>query len=97
MHYLVLSDKFVIIFHCVYVQDYKFVEIRVSDLRAGVRLAVISRFKREVMSVSKKTLRVCSSADPRVSFTFNPTTLTTKKSANFMVEVRTVCVQVFYK
>jgi hypothetical protein len=80
---------------CLFAQDYKFVEVRVNSLQAGVRLAVVSRLKRETVGVSKRSLRVCSSVDPRISFAFNAANLATKKPVNFTLEVLNIRIEIY--
>jgi len=68
-------------------QDYKLlVEARLSSL-VDVQLAVISRLKREQLTVCKRAARAQSAVDHRVSVTFDQQSFPTKKPISFTVQV----------
>ena len=68
-------------------QDYKLMEVRLSSL-ADVQLAVISRLKRDQLTVSRRAPCAQSTVDPRVTVTFDQHSFPSKKPISFTVQVR---------
>jgi len=54
---------------------------------SDVQLAVISRLKRELVTVSRRCVGVQSAVDPRVSVTFDQHSFPTKKPIGFTLQV----------
>ena len=73
----------------VLMQEHKLIEVRLSSL-ADVQLAVVSRVKREQLTVSRRCPRAQSTVDPRVSVTFDQHSFPTKKPVVFTVQVVTL-------
>ena len=68
-------------------------EVRVSGLD-DVHLAVISRLKRDQLTVSRRAARAQSTVDPRVSVTFDQRSFPTKKPIVFTAQVCIIVTQV---
>jgi len=64
-------------------------EVRLSSL-VDVQLAVISRLKRDPLTVSRRAARAQSTVDPRVAVTFDQRSFPTKKPISFTLQVLTV-------
>jgi len=71
---------------CWFIQDYRFAEVRLPSL-ANVQLAVISRLKRDQLTVSRRATCAQSTVDPRVSVTFDQRSFPTKKPITFTAQV----------